>query len=523
MTIPYLPGWGDNLAQALPQLGQGIAHIINPQMDQQMALKAAIMKDPSILREYASIERKNPGTLKSLGFGENFGNVIGSIQATPEEALKEKEASSINAALSTPEGKRAYGHKAAFGETESETASRTAEADLAKSQKAATDLNAKVTQTSLDELERKNKTIGDLFKKIPDLSGVDIHKLAADASFGRGDPTMLARIQADPTIGPVFRELQNNILERAKLAIEQGRLDELKKGNKGQMAVAVNESLKFQKEAEKRVQQLQALQQKYSNNPKALEMDRLLAPNNPDMAAQVQAYDGMVKNNFSDLNDAKKDAKRYRAMTLELMKMNPEIKAAIDKLDAEDAADEKKNSNKSTTTTPIASSDPVVQQAQEAIASQGLEKVQGTKMWKKLTPEQQQAAVGFSATEPTDSVKASKVNKPYTAPGVVVNDTARSIPSKSKEYPGTISKDSIPLKNRARGTGEGATVSRRQLTPYEVMLQQLRDVVHGNDIGDYTDDLAPEYQPNAGTSSPMLPPNVQRLPRTGPTIGPRIR
>lgn len=531
MTIPYLPGWGDSLAQSLPQLGSGIAHIVNPQMDQQMALKAAIMKDPSILRQYASIERDNPGTLKSLGFGDNFSNAIGSIQATPEEALKEKETEATNTALSSPEGKRAYGHKAAYGETESETASRTAEADLAKSQKVATDLGAKVTQVNLDELDRKNKVISDVFKKIPDISHVDISKLASDASFGKADPTMLARINADPTIGPAFKQLQDNLLERARLAIEQGRLDEMKKSSKGQQAVAVNESLRFQKEAEKRVQQLQLLTTKYGGMGKdqfglAESMAKTRAASgDTGLLDEINAFKTLKGNNNQDLVDAQKDAKRYRAMTLELMKMNPEIKAAIDKLDAEDAKNEKAST---TGESDKLLSDPLVQQAIEYKNARGVKKLQERDLWKSLNPTQQKAVMAagdttsFSPTEPSDSVKASKVNKPYTAAGVVVSDTAKT-PSKGKEYPGTISKDSVPLKNRAKGPGEGSAVVRRQLTPYDVMIQQLRDVMNGKDIGDYSDDLAPEYQPNAGTSSPMLPPNVQRLPRTGPTIGPGIR
>jgi hypothetical protein len=503
MTIPYVGGWGDAVSQNLPQIASNISGILNPGglgFDTMQQLKAVIMKDPDLVRKYASIERENPGTLARMGFGKQFGNAIGLIQPSTEEELnREKERTGIE-------------------ESKSRITESGARTNELKANTKLLDINAQTAQIGLEELQRKNKTIGDLFKKIPDMSKVDIHKLAVDASFGKADPTVLARIQADPTLAQPFQQLQENILKRAQLALEQDRMDLL---SKSERSVALRESLQNQRQAEQRLTSLQTLQLKYAD-PEKLQLARMTARSNPQMAQEVAEYDRLVASNFSDIEDAKKDVKTAKALTMGAFKQNPEFKKIMDQLDA----DEVKQAKIQSEIDSADREDPIVLSARNAIKTLGFDKVKKMDTWKAMTTTQQKAALGQSpyednspaSTSSSKPISKSTPNIPapsaFGSPGTggsifPTGPEARTSPNIKQS--GSMLPVASPLgtspKETSRGTGVGSSVGSSRLTPYEAMMQQMRDVIAGREVGDYSSDIDPIYNmpqgPNMKAITPM--------------------
>lgn len=89
MSLPYLAGWGDTLKQDGPELGSSIAHLVNPNVDFQTALKAAIAKNPTLLQDIAN----NPGlaqSLQSMGAGKQIAQQTGNLGVDPLVAANRK-------------------------------------------------------------------------------------------------------------------------------------------------------------------------------------------------------------------------------------------------------------------------------------------------------------------------------------------------------------------------------------------------------------------------------------------------
>lgn len=123
MTLPYLPGVGDELAAAIgPQSGflQGLRTALNPNYDAQVELKKELIKDPTLRQKLIDEEAKNPGTLDTmfgkgasvLGMGSPSTNAMQEIydrqnlnkpldqvaaQGTPQSEKLLKDTSGVNA------------------------------------------------------------------------------------------------------------------------------------------------------------------------------------------------------------------------------------------------------------------------------------------------------------------------------------------------------------------------------------------------------------------------------------------
>lgn len=69
MSIPYLKGWWDEIAQPMEKLAHAIPRIINPNLDTQLYVKKKLIDDPTYLQQLADAEAETPGLVKRLGLG----------------------------------------------------------------------------------------------------------------------------------------------------------------------------------------------------------------------------------------------------------------------------------------------------------------------------------------------------------------------------------------------------------------------------------------------------------------------
>lgn len=107
MTIPYVPGWGDNIRANLDSLGQSLQKIIFPNRETEEILKQMLMKNPETINAFIEMERANPG---STGiFGKNFQSFVASSKFTPayEQAKRIRDLNEQNLTLNLEQGKLA--------------------------------------------------------------------------------------------------------------------------------------------------------------------------------------------------------------------------------------------------------------------------------------------------------------------------------------------------------------------------------------------------------------------------------
>ena len=67
MGVPYLGSWSDSLPELGATIGHALPRILNPNLDQQNALKEMITKNPQLMDYYVNMEKTNPGSTAMFG------------------------------------------------------------------------------------------------------------------------------------------------------------------------------------------------------------------------------------------------------------------------------------------------------------------------------------------------------------------------------------------------------------------------------------------------------------------------
>lgn len=422
MTIPYLQGWGDTLSQTVPQIGAGIAHVLNPNLDQQLALKKAIATNPQLAQSLADLEHQAPGTLQRLGLG-NVGDTISQI---PMSFAKQQENDTRNAYETNPDLKTATINKKLIGQTPEEARRTTAEADLATAQAGEAVSRKREMDLDFDNKKRQMDEIDAAWKKVPDISKYNLADLATQY-FKSGkfdDPALQQRIFADPVASDAFNRYIQVAKDRASLAAENKRTDIIANSSRGEQAVLLREAITNRKQADTRVQQLMNELPKY---------DLSKAGNNDSIFATAKDKDGQLLANQLDEHGQPKYPLNYAAQQ-RIQQAAASRQSILDEIDAakkaRDEADEMfqavaktnpslaklfKDDNTpaaktNTTTTPAKAGQGTntgtsntggkpsnirqnyVNFAKQHIATDGLERVKKTAAWKAMTPEEQAAA-----------------------------------------------------------------------------------------------------------------------------------
>lgn len=429
-SLPSLPGWGDQLAQVLPQLGNNLARIANPQIDQQRALKEAIINNPDVLNKIAAIERQNPGTLRSMGFG-NLADVIGSVQPNPvekatEDFAKQNPDKVARARLGVPQA-GTEAETAASTRNLTANANRTeqltgpevqeagARAQLTQAQAQIEDLKKQATEMEVQKNRQNFQDFQNIVRKVPDLAKVDMSNLATKVAHGlpldSTEQAQLARLQSDQNFGPAFQHVVEGIQKNAQLIIGQNRVDLLAKSTRGEQFGILRLAMADQKDAENTLFKYQALKAKYGNLNKDAIMARMLASTDPNEKDELSQYEAMQEDNGQALKDAQDRAIKARRFVDAVKKTNPDIAKAMAQADSEDNTGTPSPSNKSGTTNTntkpdslgnsSTALDPMVLQARDALKqlksrygdAEGLKRLQSKPAWKALKPAQQQAVL----------------------------------------------------------------------------------------------------------------------------------
>lgn len=159
MTIPMLPGWGDDFAK-LPQIGQQLAQLIAPQRYASSQLKQAIQKDPRLLSLMATLAKDNPSGIEKM-FGKEAAGFLGGLNETPEAQLARGKAGATLDAMGNASVRADAGLIGATGQTSAQR--RTGEANANVSE--INSEQARIIRDALSEVHKSNPALFDKLSK----------------------------------------------------------------------------------------------------------------------------------------------------------------------------------------------------------------------------------------------------------------------------------------------------------------------------------------------------------------------
>lgn len=236
MTLPYLPGWGDTLAQTLPQIGKSLSQLANPNQDVQRALQMAIAQNPGIAQQLGNLD---PSVMQGIFGRGKTTDAITSMGVDPGEQVRRQTAQLTQDTLKNPDVAADVGLLNTVGQT---GAARTIDQSRAKVASATADSQIRSADVNLerDELALiKDHQEAQLFSKnfanqirnleaADSVTGQDIRTQAINVAAGRpASPELQRAIQADPALASLFEEtvvgLRKEIEQSYRMSFEQFR------------------------------------------------------------------------------------------------------------------------------------------------------------------------------------------------------------------------------------------------------------------------------------------------------------
>lgn len=218
-----LSGWADGLS-SVPQLGQNIANIMNPNNEIQQLFKQKAATDPNFLQNLAN----NPEAAKmlgSLGFGQNIQNSVSAIPENAESLAAADKAKLYSQTVNNPQLRPDAASVLTTGQTTGSVRSENTRANVAEATQASdiTGTNA-TNQQAVNNLADSSINL-DQKKAIlaakPSLAGVDISSIANNIVTGQPvDQAVLSRIGMDPGASTALHEYVTALQDHMRLMTE---------------------------------------------------------------------------------------------------------------------------------------------------------------------------------------------------------------------------------------------------------------------------------------------------------------
>jgi hypothetical protein len=381
MTLPYLPGWGDSIAQNLPQIGSNIAHIVNPNIDILNQLKS----NPAMLQQLADMEARAPGTMQKLGLG----NMSGLISGVPESSQQQRN-TAVNTAekdvATSPDTKQDVGRAGLKLPTAAEARIQGANADVAegttksKIHIAANEAAQGDIQNSLLDIHRKMQDMDlrdqeNALRKYPELGNVDLKELARKTFYGEPvDPSLAARLQKNPAMKAQLDMYFQGYADRFKGMTEK-EVTGMRTGSKTDKAIALAQA---NRQYQDQLKQIGEMQTQVKNMKPSIAEEALANekpdPNKPPNTIQIQAQDKLNQyQKAKDLLDKTTgELDKIGAVRDALASDLPEYQRALDKLNVGDKG-----------------KTPKAEQALDYAKRKGLDQAKSNTMWNTLSPDEQ--------------------------------------------------------------------------------------------------------------------------------------
>jgi hypothetical protein len=207
MSLPYIPGWWDEISKSATSFASQLPQIIQPDSVAQKRLQEMLQQNPMLLSQ---IENMTPEARRSMEQTLGFKNK-NPLQSLPVGAqLKQQMADAKYLETLTPEQQdvRQATRVGTLSLTEIE---RNKTKRSQEDQKFQIDLNNGTLQNQVltgqaKEVERIGKQVESALAKYPTLQGIDINKIVKGAvrSGAPVDPQLITAIQSDPGAKQLF-------------------------------------------------------------------------------------------------------------------------------------------------------------------------------------------------------------------------------------------------------------------------------------------------------------------------------
>jgi len=207
MSLPYIPGWWDEISKSATSFASQLPQIIQPDSVAQKRLQEMLQQNPMLLSQ---IENMTPeartGMEQTLGFKNK-----NPLQSLPVGAqLKQQMADAKYLETLTPE-QQDIRQAARVGTLSLTEIERNKTKRSQEDQKFQIDLNNGTLQNQVltgqaKEVERIGKQVESALAKYPTLQGIDINKIVKGAvrSGAPVDPQLITAIQSDPGAKQLF-------------------------------------------------------------------------------------------------------------------------------------------------------------------------------------------------------------------------------------------------------------------------------------------------------------------------------
>ena len=207
MSLPYIPGWWDEISKSATSFASQLPQIIQPDSVAQKRLQEMLQQNPMLLSQ---IENMTPEARTSMEQTLGFKNK-NPLQSLPVGAqLKQQMADAKYLETLTPE-QQDIRQATRLGTLSLPEIQRKKTKESQEDQQFQLDLNNGTLQNQIltgqaKDVERVGKQVASALAKYPTLQGVDINKIVKDAvrSGAPVDPQLITAIQSDPGSKQLF-------------------------------------------------------------------------------------------------------------------------------------------------------------------------------------------------------------------------------------------------------------------------------------------------------------------------------
>mgnify|MGYP000155864418 CR=1 FL=1 len=207
MSLPYIPGWWDEISKSATSFASQLPQIIQPDSVAQKRLQEMLQQNPMLLSQ---IENMTPEARRSMEQTLGFKNK-NPLQSLPVGAqLKQQMADAKYLETLTPE-QQDVRQATRVGTLSLTELQRKKTEESQRDQKFQIDLNNGTLQNQVltgqaKEVERIGKQVESALAKYPTLQGIDINKIVKGAvrSGAPVDPQLITAIQSDPGAKQLF-------------------------------------------------------------------------------------------------------------------------------------------------------------------------------------------------------------------------------------------------------------------------------------------------------------------------------
>lgn len=179
MSIPYLPGWWDEISKGATGLVQQLPQFIQPDRVANKKLQEMLQQNPMLAEQLSNMDDGTRKLLEqSLGFKKE--SPVSQLPVGAERKMREMNMGLLNEVMATPEGKQDYLKKIYGARTEADKKKESQELTQGQQQLDINALNTELLTGKVKDMKRTQANIDSALAKYPDLTNINYKQIVRD-------------------------------------------------------------------------------------------------------------------------------------------------------------------------------------------------------------------------------------------------------------------------------------------------------------------------------------------------------